>query len=84
MAFGVAYNRLTERLERRGYHRGFLSLIVAAGVAGTLAIAGIKEPNWKRYFTYFACSGIPMIVGSIERKVKRDNQDALDIVKASL
>lgn len=83
--FGVVYNWTTERMEHSGYHHGYLSLIVSIGVAGTLLIAGIRERTASvRFFYYFVCSGIPMILGSIYRYVAQRESDKRDLAKAGL
>ena len=67
--FGVIYNRWVEALEKKGHDRGYMSLIVSAGCAVTLAgtafIVGLKPVLWA--LVCFAASGIPMIVGSVGR-----------------
>jgi MFS family permease len=70
--FGFAYNRLVDYWERRKYHEGFLSLIVAIGVGATLA--GVAIIDWRAALLTlgaFVCSGTPMILGSIGRYVRR-------------
>lgn len=72
VAFGFAYNGLVDYLERRKYHEGFLSLIVAAGVVVTLV--GVALVDWRSALLAlgaFVCSGTPMMVGSIKRYVLR-------------
>lgn len=83
IAFGIAYNWLTEQMERHGYHHGYLSFIVSIGVTGTLLIAAIRERTASlRFFLYFVCSGIPMILGSVYRHVSQQEQDKRDLAKA--
>lgn len=82
IAFGIGYNWLTEKLEQHGYQHGYLSFIVSLGVAGTLAIAAIRERTTiLRFFFYFVCSGIPMILGSVYRYVSRRESDRRDLAK---
>jgi len=70
--FGVGYNALVAWLERRGYAEGYMSLIVAFGVAMTLA--GVALVSWQTALLTlgaFVASGTPMIVGSITRYLKK-------------
>ena len=76
--FGAAYNRLVDWMERRNYHEGFLSLIVAAGVGITLLFVAVVD--WRAALltlAAFVCSGTPMIVGSILRYVRRREAEQL-------
>lgn len=69
--FGIAYNALVGWLERRGYTEGYLSLIVAFGVAATLGGAAILSiPAALLTLGAFVASGTPMIVGSIIRYLR--------------
>ena len=81
--FGYIYNRWVESLERQGHDRGYMSLIVSAGCAVTLAgtsfIVGLGPVLWA--LICFAASGIPMIVGSISRYCRartQQRQECLD------
>jgi hypothetical protein len=76
MAFGIGYNAMIARAERRHYLEGFTSLAVAAGVGFTLIIVAIYD--WRAAVTVligFAASGVPMIVGSIMRYIKLRNEE---------
>lgn len=80
VVFGIAYNWLTEQMEKHGYHHGYLSFIVSLGVAGTLLIAAIREKTASlRFFCYFIASGIPMILGSIKRYVSHTEEDKREL-----
>jgi len=71
LLFGVYFNQFVAWLERKRYTEGFLSLIVATGVGGTLiglAILSIEAAALA--LACFAASGTPMIVGSIVRYVR--------------
>ena len=75
-AFGVVYNHWVEALEKKGHDRGYMSLIVSAGCAVTLAgasfIIGLGPVLWA--LICFAASGIPMIIGSISRYCRARTQ----------
>jgi len=69
--FGILYNNLVMWLENHGYTEGFLSLIVAAGVLGTLfGIAVLSIQAALIALGAFVATGTPMIVGSISRYIK--------------
>lgn len=73
--FGVWYDRQVTRWEESGYHDGYLSFIVALGVAvtiGGIAILDLVLTTWNAGFTAllaFAASGLPMIAGSVKRHI---------------
>lgn len=70
--FGIGYNSLVAWMERRGYTEGYLSLIVAFGVAVTLAgVAILSIPAALLTLAAFIASGTPMIVGSIVRYLRK-------------
>jgi len=72
LVFGVVYNSLVAWLECKGYTEGFLSLIVALGVFGTLM--GIASLSWQVALVAlagFVATGTPMIVGSIARYIRQ-------------
>lgn len=70
--FGVGYNGLVQWLEHKGYTEGFLSLVVALGVAATLGgVAILSIPAALLALGAFVASGAPMIVGSIVRYLRR-------------
>lgn len=85
LLFGIAYNSLVAWLERRGYTEGYLSLIVAFGVAMTLVgVAVLSIQGALLTLGAFIASGTPMIIGSIARYLKaRDEakRTMLDEVK---
>ncbi len=69
--FGIAYNALVAWMERRHYTEGFLSLIVALGVMGTLiGLALLDFKAAMQALLAFGATGIPMIVGSIVRYIQ--------------
>ncbi len=69
--FGVGYNALIAWMEHKGYTEGFLSLIVAFGVAVTLGGVGILSIQAALLaLGAFVATGTPMIVGSIARYIK--------------
>lgn len=71
LLFGVGYNTLVAWLERKRYVEGYLSLVVALGVAVTLA--GVAVISWQAALltlVMFIASGTPMIAGSILRYIQ--------------
>ncbi len=71
LLFGIGYNALVAWLERRGYTEGYLSLIVALGVAMTLAgVAVLSIQAALLALGAFCATGTPMIIGSITRYLK--------------
>lgn len=77
LLFGLGYNRLVERLEKAGHTHGYLSFLVATGVAATVAAAGalIGWLNVLILAACFAASGLPMILGSVVRYLRERKQD---------
>ena len=70
--FGTGYNAFVEWAEEHGYTEGYTSLLVVAGVAATLA--GVAILDFKAALlagAMFVASGLPMIIGSIARYVRR-------------
>lgn len=77
--FAYAYDRWIERLEARGRHDGYLSLIVAGGVMVVLTAALFVV--WPLGLTarlsvliaggMFLPAGLPMIIGSARRHADR-------------
>lgn len=69
--FGFAYNVMVHVLHRRGWSRGFSSVLVVFGVAGTLLamspIVGLFHTVL--LFGAFAASGFWMVAGDIFRYV---------------
>ena len=69
--FGILYNNLVMWLENHNYAEGFLSLIVAGGVLGTLVgVAILSIEAALITLGAFVATGTPMIVGSISRYIK--------------
>jgi len=69
LAFGVAFDQLTEFLERIGWSHGRSSILVITGVSVTLA-AAVPLVGWRAAFIMlglFSCSGLPMAAGQIIR-----------------
>lgn len=70
--FGIGYNTLVAWLEHKGYIEGYLSLIVALGVAVTLGGVAILSIQAALIALFcFAASGTPMIIGSIWRYLQK-------------
>lgn len=83
--FGVLYNLFVEYLINRKYVEGYMSLVVAGGVAMTLI--GLAILSWElaaMVLLGFAASGTPMIIGSIVRYIRlraRDQQSILEDIQ---
>jgi Kef-type K+ transport system membrane component KefB len=76
--FGIGYNSLVAELERRKLSEGYSAILVAGGVIVTLAV--VAAFDWIGALLAlgaFACSGMPMIVGSIARHVTAKEQESL-------
>lgn len=77
--FGVVYNQAVAWLEARGYDRGYMAFVVAAGVAITIGgwyCLTHELDGLLLLFGCFAASGSPMILGSVYRYVFRRATDA--------
>lgn len=73
--FGIGYNAFVAWAERKGYTEGYLSLVVALGVAVTLAgVAVLSIEAALITLICFVASGTPMIVGSIWRYLRRRDE----------
>jgi hypothetical protein len=75
--FGVGYNELVAWLERQGYDRGYTALLVVGGVLVTLlgvaVLIGFEAAAI--VFGSFVASGMPMIVGSMQREARKRKED---------
>jgi len=76
--FSWGYNTLVAWLERKGYHDGYVSLMVVGGVTYTVLTAtwliGIEASLILG--GAFVSSGAPMIIGSIARHItQRDREE---------
>jgi NADH:ubiquinone oxidoreductase subunit 3 (subunit A) len=75
--FGVEYNELVAWLERQGYDRGYTALLVVGGVLVTLlgvsALIGFEAAAI--VLGSFVASGMPMIVGSMQREARKRKED---------
>lgn len=70
MIFGVVYNLVISRLEKRGYLEGFTWMAVAVGTGVTVfAVAMISWQCAVIALGAFVFSGAPMIIGAISRYV---------------
>lgn len=77
--FGWLYNLVVAWLIRHGYDEGYMAIIVAIGVSGTLGgIVLLPAQTPALDLAAFAASGIPMALGSWWRHVRarRAGQDA--------
>ncbi len=72
LVFGVLYNALYAWLERHGYDEGYLAFIVAGGLLGISGGLALLDWQWA-LLTLGACAaaGLPMIIGSWWRHVRR-------------
>jgi lysylphosphatidylglycerol synthetase-like protein (DUF2156 family) len=87
--FGVGYNALTQHLERSGQVRGFVSLLVAGGTAVTIMASGLLIGLVPALVVLacFVASGLPMMVGSVQRYVDEraaDEKAARELAKEAL
>jgi hypothetical protein len=78
--FGWLYNALVAYSERSHYSEGYMSLIVALGVAVTLLPFTFFDHPLPIGWVYgaFMASGSPMILGSIWRHVRARKQEQDD------
>jgi len=84
----IAYDRWITRLEAAGHHRGYVSLLVAAGCAG--ALLGGLSAVWPLgpvarcaaliVAAGFVPAGLPMILGSIRRHVNDRSADEAELI----
>jgi len=81
--FGVAYNIIVERFQKRTQR--FTAELVVGGVLVTVATSGffIGWADATVVLLFFAADGIPMIIGSWLRSA-RDDEEAKRIQKESL
>lgn len=75
--FGVAYDALVAALESRGYHEGYVALLVVGGCAVTVAASAFMIGNEAalKVFGCFAASGAPMVFGSMRRHARKRRLD---------
>jgi len=72
LLFGVGYNAFVDWAERHGYTEGYVSLLVVLGVTVTLLGAAVLDFKAALLVgLLFIASGLPMVVGSVIRYVKR-------------
>lgn len=72
LLFGIVYNWIVARMERTGYEKCYVSLLVVIGVAVTGCGYGFVA-GWEHIVPLVACfvaSGVPMIAGSVARYVQ--------------
>ncbi len=78
-AFGMFYNWLVDHAHNLGIFEPLVSFSVAGGVASTVILAGallwtFPLTGWQWVLVMliaFAASGVPMIVGSLNREVRK-------------
>jgi mannose/fructose/N-acetylgalactosamine-specific phosphotransferase system component IID len=72
LLFGVVYNFIVTWIIRQGYDEGYTWMFVIGGVAVTLGgVALIASQAALLTLLAFACSGLPMALGSWWRYVQR-------------
>ncbi|HZM22075.1 MAG TPA: hypothetical protein VFC02_10040 [Anaerolineales bacterium] len=83
LVFGIAYNSMVERFQKRSQR--YTAELVAFGVIVTVTISGffIGWNNMAVVLILFTASGLPMIVGSWLRSV-RDDEEAKKTTKEFL
>lgn len=80
LLFGIGYNAFVSWAERKGYTEGYMSLIVAFGVAMTLfGVAILSIQAALVTLLGFIASGLPMTIGSIWRYIQAREQSKLAI-----
>ena len=83
--FGYFYNQLVAWMERKSYMEGYLSFIVAAGVALTLIFVAIVDLFAALLcLAFFIATGLPMIIGSVQRYVITRSKDKQDVIQEGL
>jgi len=83
LIFGILYNILVERFQKRSQR--YTAELVAGGVIVTVATSGIfiGASNMITVLVLFVGSGLPMMVGSWIRSM-RDDEQAKEVAKESL
>lgn len=81
--FGLAYNQLVERFQKRTQR--YTAELVVGGVLITLLVSGffIGWENMAKVLVLFVASGLPMIIGSWIRAA-RDDEEAKRVMKGQL
>lgn len=78
LMFGAYYDSLMTRLA--DHKDPYISIFVAGGVAVTLGLIAVID--WRAAVLAlgaFACSGLPMVAGSIRRNMERQKQAIDDL-----
>lgn len=71
LLFGIGFNIFVAWLERHGYSKGFVSLLVLAGVVVTVGMTAVISLAFALVTAgAFVASGTPMIIGSVWRHVR--------------
>jgi len=87
VVFGLLYDRYVTAIERRPEgHRGYTAFLVVAGVAITVAlmIPVIGVDAFNHIVVAFLCSGLPMIIGSVQRYMDARDRDAQRLQEITL
>jgi len=80
--FGTGYNTVVSWLEKHGYTEGYLGLLVAFGVIVTLVgVAILSVQAALIALVAFIASGVPMIVGSIFRYLRKREEAKRSIIE---
>lgn len=79
--FGIGFNWLVHRAERRGYLEGYTAFFVAFGVIVTVAAISIINQQFALItLGAFTASGLPMIAGSTWRYMRAREQAQRSII----
>lgn len=83
LIFGVLYNQLVERFQKRTQR--YTAEMVVGGVLVTVVVSGffIGWDNVAKVLILFVASGLPMMIGSWVRAA-RDDEEAKRIMKGQL
>lgn len=75
LIFGLAYNWIIEQAERAGFMRAYVSIFVAGGCAALIALTGLVNLHFALVTAgAFIAGGTPMIVGSMIRHQRKENE----------
>lgn len=80
LLFGIAFNWFINIAERHGWLEGYVAITVAIGVLITLGAVALISPAFALItLGAFACSGTPMLIGSIYRHVRNRERFIRDL-----
>jgi len=89
LGWGVFYNWLVARLEKKGYDRGYMGFIVSGGVFGVIVGFTVLVGSLDLGMVLLACfaaAGLPMVIGSVARynEARTREEELLDEVMQRL